>query len=271
MFIRDEKKIFDRLEQDYNMLVELGYEVVGVFLQGSQNYNLDYENSDIDTKAILLPSFYDFLFNKKQISHTIELDPSKEHVDIKDIRLMMQNFRKQNINFVEVLFTKYRFMNPKYEKLFQPMFENRERIARYDQYKTLNSVAGMSMEKFKAMEHPYPTLIHKIEEFGFDGKQISHIERLNNFIKKYVNGVPYEFCMNIEPEIRQHLIDVKTNRKYSLKEARIIAKQICDETYSISKEWQSKNEKFIDEEVEKIMEDVMLSIFKLRFKEELSQ
>lgn len=34
---------------------------VGLFLQGSQNYNLDYEGSDIDTKAIMLPSFSDFV------------------------------------------------------------------------------------------------------------------------------------------------------------------------------------------------------------------
>lgn len=33
---------------------------VGLFLQGSQNYNLDYEGSDIDTKAIMLPSFFRF-------------------------------------------------------------------------------------------------------------------------------------------------------------------------------------------------------------------
>ena len=38
---------------------------VGLFLQGSQNYNLDYEGSDIDTKAIMLPSFSDFVLNAK--------------------------------------------------------------------------------------------------------------------------------------------------------------------------------------------------------------
>jgi len=168
MYIRDEQKIYNRLKSDFDLLVSRKYEVVGVFLQGSQNYDLDYEDSDIDTKAILLPSFNDFLFNRKQISTTLELPPSNEHLDIKDIRLMIENFKKQNINFVEVLFTKYRYMNPKYEKLFKPMFDSRERIARYDEYKTLNSIAGMSMEKFKAMEHPYPTLIHKIEKFGYD-------------------------------------------------------------------------------------------------------
>lgn len=269
MYIRDEQKIYNRLKDDFDLLTFKGYKVVGVFLQGSQNYNLDYENSDIDTKAILLPSFNDFLFNRKQISTTLELPPSNEHLDIKDIRLMFENFKKQNINFVEVLFTKYKYMNPKYEKLFKPMFYNNERIARYDQYKTLNSIAGMSMEKFKAMEHPYPTLIHKIEKFGYDGKQVSHIERLNDFVKKYVNGESYEKCFKVDDNLRQHLIDVKTNSKYDLEEARVVAKQICDETYEIAKEWQSKNKKFIDVEVDELFEKVMTDIFKLHFREEL--
>jgi predicted nucleotidyltransferase len=263
------EKIQKRIKEDYDMLINKGYEVVGVFLNGSQNYKLDYEDSDIDTKAILLPSFEDFLLNKKLISTTIELEPSKEHVDIKDIRLMFDNFRKQNINFIEILFTEYMYINPKYQEAFQPMFDIRERIARYDQYKTLNSIAGMSMEKFKAMEHPYPTLIHKIEKYGFDGKQVSHIERLNDFIKKYTQGKSYTECMTVDKSLRQHLIDVKTNAYYTLEEARIVAKQYCDMNYEIAKEWQSKNDKFIDEEVDNIMTQVLVDVFKIRFKAEL--
>jgi hypothetical protein len=44
--------------------------IVGVFLQGSQNYGLDYEGSDIDTKCIVLPIWkqktYDDEFIPKQ-------------------------------------------------------------------------------------------------------------------------------------------------------------------------------------------------------------
>lgn len=267
--MRDENKIFDRLKSDFDLLISKNYEVIGVFLQGSQNYNLDYEGSDIDTKAMLLPSFEDFLLNKKLISTTLELPPSNEHLDIKDVRLMFENFKKQNINFIEILFTKYKYINPKYETLFQPIFDIRERIARYDQYKTLNSIAGMSMEKFKAMEHPYPTLIHKIEEFGYDGKQVSHIERLYDFIVKYTDGKSYEECLIVNKSDRQHLIDVKTNSAYTLDEARFVAKNYCDVNYEIAKLWQSKNPNIIDTEVDEIMTQVLINIFRLRFKEEL--
>lgn len=263
----EKQKIMDRLKSDYDMLVEKGHEVVGVFLQGSQNYGLQYEGSDIDTKAILLPSFEDFLLTKKLISTTLELEPSKEHVDIKDIRLMFDNFRKQNINFIEILFTEYKYMNPKYEQLFQPMFDIREKIARYDMYKALNSLAGMSMEKFKAMEHPYPSLIHKIEKFGYDGKQTHHVLRLNDFIKKFVAGKSYAECMVADN--KEFLIRVKKNEVFDLELARTVTKEVCDNTYAIGKEWMENNPKFIDESVDEVMTQVLISIFKQRFIDEL--
>lgn len=49
---------------------QFGDSWVGLFLQGSQNYKLDYEDSDIDTKAIVLPSFSDFVLTRKPVSTT---------------------------------------------------------------------------------------------------------------------------------------------------------------------------------------------------------
>ncbi|MBO5957917.1 MAG: hypothetical protein J6Q39_10230, partial [Bacteroidales bacterium] len=81
-------------------------QIVGVFLQGSQNYNLDYEGSDIDTKLIVVPNFRDICLNKKPVS-TTHVRANDEHTDWKDVRLYMETFRKQNLNFLEILFTKF--------------------------------------------------------------------------------------------------------------------------------------------------------------------
>ena len=93
-----EQQLNLRLLQDYEYVKSLGYNVLGVFVQGSDNYSLSWDGSDIDTKAILIPSFDDFVLNRKPVSTTLIL-PSNEHIDIKDIRLMHDCFRKQNINF----------------------------------------------------------------------------------------------------------------------------------------------------------------------------
>lgn len=140
---------------------------VGIFLQGSQNYELDYEGSDIDTKAIVLPSFEDFVRVKQPMSYTFVRE-NNEHIDLKDIRTMVGTFKKQNINFIEILFTKYKFINSKYADVFNVLINERERIARYDIYTALNCMVGMAMQKYKALEHPYPTTKDKIEMYGYD-------------------------------------------------------------------------------------------------------
>lgn len=43
-------EVQDQVERHYKKLVKLGYNVVGVFLYGSQNYELDYENQMLTQK-----------------------------------------------------------------------------------------------------------------------------------------------------------------------------------------------------------------------------
>lgn len=258
--------IFNRLRSDYDKLVGEGYEVVGVFLQGSQNYNLDYEESDIDTKAIILPKFDDFVLNNKPVSTTLVLD-SNEHIDLKDIRLMFDCFKKQNINFVEILFTEYYILNPKYESLFKPMIDNNEEIARYNTFSALNCISGMSMEKYKALEHPYPNTIAKIKKFGYDPKQLHHIIRLNEFALMYSSGVPYHQCLKSLK--REYLIEVKKGNTHSLQQARIDAKEQSDLTYKIVKNYMENNTLNINKNIDELFKDVLINILKHNFKSEL--
>lgn len=258
-------KIMNRLQEHYTEAINMGYETVGIFLQGSQNYNLDYEGSDIDSKVIVLPKFEDFVLNKSPVSTTHEMQ-NKEHVDLKDIRLMFDCFKKQNINFVEILFTKYRIMNPKYEELFQPLFDNAELIAHYNNYASLNCISGTSLEKFKALEHPYPTIKDKIDMYGYDPKQLHHIIRLNEFIKRYINGEPYANCLISKQ--RDYMIAVK-KALYSLEEAREIAQRLTDETVQIKNDYMQNNPVIVNKDVEVLLNDVLLKIMKHNFRSEL--
>jgi len=65
-----------KVQQHYREACLMGHEVFGVFLQGSQNYDLDVYSeqyqSDVDTKVIVLPSFDDFCRGKAPISTTCE-------------------------------------------------------------------------------------------------------------------------------------------------------------------------------------------------------
>lgn len=260
------KVINKRLREDFEYVSSLGYIVLGIFLQGSQNYNLDYDGSDVDTKAIIIPTFVDFVFNRKPVSTTL-IREDNSHIDIKDIRLMHECFRKQNINFIEILFTKYKYLNPEYESLYQPMFDNKEQIAHYNNYAAVNCIAGMVHEKHKAMEHPYPTLVEKIEKYGYDNKQLHHIIRCEEFLKRYINGVPYAECLI--PTDPQHLIDIKAQYIYSLEEARSIADN-CDEIVKdIKQKYMESNPVIINYEADAIMNYVLLNVLKYAFKKEI--
>ena len=74
--------------------------IVGIFLQGSQNYGLDYEGSDVDTKLIVVPTFKDIAMNKKPVS-TTHVRNNNEHIDWKDVRLT----KRLEIYFLFEIFT----------------------------------------------------------------------------------------------------------------------------------------------------------------------
>ena len=260
-------KITKRIEEHYNIVKDMGYEIVGVFLQGSQNYELAYEDSDIDSKAILLPRFNDFCLRKQPTSTTHVCD-NEEHIDFKDIRLMFDCFKKQNINFVEILFTKYKIINPKYKTLMQRIFDNNEKIARYNNYAAVNCISGMSMEKYKALEHPYPTIIDKIEKYGYDPKQLHHIIRLNEFIKRYIAGEKYADCLISKN--KNYLIEVKKD-VHTLDEARSIAKSLCDETRELKTNYINSNPLRVNKGCEDILNETLVEIMKLNFRNELGE
>lgn len=209
-------------------------EMFALVLQGSQNYGLDLYTeeykSDIDTKVLVIPSLEDVVMNKKPVS-TTHILPNNEHLDIKDIRLYFDNFKKQNINFIEILFSPYYIVNPQYRDLWEELIAGKENIAHFNTNQALRCMAGMSMEKKKALCHPYPSLVDKIEKYGYDGKQLHHIIRMNDFIYAYTHNNSYEECLKYLPH-RDLMMKAKLNQ-YSLQEALTLAEHFDNSTKEI--------------------------------------
>ena len=259
--------ILNHLNEFYKCYPKL--ELFGLFIQGSQNYNLDiYTNeykSDIDTKAIVIPSLEDVVMNKKPIS-TTHILPNNEHLDIKDIRLYFENFKKQNINFVEILFACGNWINEEYKDLYDLLIANRELIAHYNTNQALRCMAGMSMEKKKALCHPYPTLIDKIEKYGYDGKQLHHIIRMYDFITAYAHNESFEFCLTFQPH-HMEMMKAKLN-EYSLKEALEIADHF-DTLTKIVKDNYLKPQDEINKDALEVLNEVQYEVIKRRIKKEV--
>ena len=270
MNYHSDKWIMDRLKEHYEEALTIfpKDKILGIFIQGSQNYGLDYSGSDIDTKCIVLPSLSDICLNKEAVSYT-HVRANNEHIDFKDLRKITSDFKKQNINFLEILFTKYRIINPDYAHLFQPMFDNAESIARYDNYKFVRATAGMSMEKHKALELDRPSQHDEIVQYGWATKQLHHLMRLNLFIKRWVNGTSFEDCL-IDPRgeelsyVKQYGHQIKT-----LEQARKIAKELDDETNVIKEEYIATHDHVIDEETGKLIDDVVVNVIRASLKKEI--
>lgn len=240
-------------------------QIVGIFLQGSQNYNLDYEGSDIDTKLIVVPSFKDVCLNKKPVS-TTHVCKNEEHIDFKDVRLYMETFRKQNLNFLEILFTPFFILNPLYKEEWKRLVAAKEFIARMNPFRAVKSMKGIAMEKYHAMEHKYPTRMEYIEKWGYDPKQLHHLLRIEEYIGRYVNGEAYEDCL--QSHYPEYLVDVKRGR-YNLEEARLIGKTAIENITRVADVFCSTHPDFEEVWVRELLEDVSYNIMKISVEKEL--
>ena len=264
----NDSKVWDRLYSDYEEAERLGHKVLGVFLQGSQNYNLDYSNSDIDTKCVVLPSFEDICLVKKMVSTTHVLE-TNEHLDLKDIRDMMHQFKKQNINFLEILFTEHFVLNPKYYDLWMPLVEHREEIAHYNTVKNVTATSGMSKEKLKALCLDRPSQHDEIVQYGWAKKQLHHCIRLREFIERYINGEPFADCLISKDT--GYLVDIKAfgHKFYTLDEAVSLATKMDTETYALKEEYIKTHEEVINKKAEQLMLDTTVNILKKTLREDI--
>ena len=242
-------------------------QIVGLFLQGSQNYTLDTPASDVDTKLIVAPSFRDIALNKKPVS-TTHIRENNEHIDFKDVRLYMETFRKQNLNFLEILFTNYSIINPIYAEQWGRLIAAREAIAHMNPVRAVRSMKGVAMEKYHAMEHPYPSKLDILAKYGYDAKQLHHLVRVDNYLTRYIEGESYEKCLIPEPKMRAFLLELKNNA-WDLEHAKELANISIAHVNKIADEFCDKYPEEEDVEMRELLEDVQYEIMKIAVKQEI--
>jgi hypothetical protein len=262
------------LQEHYEEACSLGHEVFAVVLQGSQNYDMDLYTeeycSDVDTKCIVLPTPEEMIRGLKPVSETHER-ANKEHIDLKDIRLMFECFRKQNVNYVEILFSDFYYVPDKYKHYWEALKSLAEDIVHAYPSQLLKTMSGMSMEKLKALKHPYPSLLDKIEKYGYDPKQAHTIVRMNDFVRRYLMGLSFKESMQPSSYIRKKLFDLKLG-KYSLVEVETLCKDIDAETKKLKDDYIEENgeeiqDSLIFSRLDNIKVEVLTSFFKEVFKE----
>jgi hypothetical protein len=268
----DSNKILRRLQEHRAAVEADGQKVIFIGLVGSQNYGLETENSDVDTRAIVVPSVESVIMVRPVISYTHIME-NDEHCDVKQMSEMCACFKKQNMQYLELLFSKYSWVNPEYGRLLWPLFENREIIARLDPSRAVNCMAGMAMEKFKALEHPYPTIKWKIDKWGYDGKQLHHIIRMYKFMDMYMRGCSFKECL-VAPidDVEDYDILMRAKSNYfDLDAARNIANHFIGLIDELKKNFPSNPlyRNVPDLAALAVIDNAIVNVMKYAFKQEL--
>ena len=261
-----DKWINEQVAEHYQEALEYFPEenIVGIFLQGSQNYGLDTPDSDIDTKLIVTPDFHSIAMNSKPVS-TTHIRANEEHIDFKDIRLYIQTFRKQNLNFLEILYTPYFIINPLYEEEWGKLVNKREAICRMNPVRAVSAMKGVALEKYHALKHPYPSKLAVLDRFGYDPKQLLHLLRVEEFIDRYINGEAYATCL--KPINPKYLLEIKSGM-LPLEEAEEEAIKAIGNINRMVENFRSYTEEKEDKGIVNFLESVQYNIMRTSVEQE---
>ncbi len=241
----ERQTIFKELSNYKKVLEDKGYKVIYIGLYGSQNYNVDDELSDIDAKAIILPSLHDIIF-RKVTSKTIKCENGS--IDVKDLITFYDVIKKGNFSYIESIDTEYSIGDKYIKDLFKQFRPN------------LKSILGAMYEKRKALTHEYPSKKEEFEKWGFDPKQYHHIVRLLDLLEYNNQNNTNKSYLEYDEVISQQMINIKRNSingksLYTKKEA----EDLADECIEYAKKLIPQDYKYevinIDNEISKYIED----------------
>ena len=187
IFMKTKEKILKTLKE-HEALVRKIYPnvtILGTFLYGSQNYKIDTPESDIDTITILVPSFQDLVFGECISKEFIM--PTHEHCVVKDIREIVKQWKKQSLNFLEILFTDYYIINSTFQKEWDEILKEKEFIARMDLNKAIKSISAQAINTY---------LKNKT-----DKKYQANALRLFFFLQDLILWKSYKDCMTSHHEL----------------------------------------------------------------------
>lgn len=218
---------------------------IGIFLYGSQNYQLSYEGSDVDTILLVCES------NKPKQ----ELTTSNGKAKIYTLKYFIYRLKQGDLECYEILYTKYKILNPFYAECFIDFVKefsncmNYERI-KYSLYKKLN-------------EHLCHVLwmIQNKENARYNKKRLYWAIRVCNQLKRIdEDKEDFESSLVYRPLLDHDLMKIKTITNYlSLRDFNDIYRYLIDFI-----RFQPRYSKEVLDEEEKCLSEFYISISSVR-------
>ena len=149
--------------------------LLAIFIVGKANYGFAESESDLKYLAFYLPTFEE-LCCKMPFSEPID------NIKVKDIRMLYLAATTSREHFLEVLFSPYYYINPRYKEIFKEyFFNNREEISK------CNPGARIIQAKERA-------------NLAFQRKDYFEVARLYTAAKCYMNDYSIDYCFHMTEE-----------------------------------------------------------------------
>lgn len=239
-------------------------------LRGSQNYLLDTPESDVDTETLLVPTFYEIITNRNRLSKTL-IYPDNSHCGVRDIRDMVENWKKQNPAFLELLFSDYvraHTLDTRFWELWEELRAKREDIAHYNTFKFVFTTVGQVENKYKTFKTDTEAHHPALEKYGYVPKELVHMVRLNYVLKLYITGSSFEECLVLPEDTRAYLISIK-NGELSYEAAKQLRENVIEQAHWLRANYAATHFEERNHETEKFLNDWLIKVFKVVNEREL--
>ena len=211
-FTERDSKILDKL---WEILQEINFNYIHsqricfISIYGSQNYELDNKNSDIDCECFIFPSIEELAMCKTPYSTTVKT--SYGVCQIKDIRKAIMELYKSSPNMIELIASKYNICNKDYLYLIQTLHNHCDDIVNADKAKYLKGLNGL-FHKYasdaKLNNKYYANTLRISKMIDLDSYLDNIVLETNNKLDTYFQTHDFQFDLNVKNFLDHFIIDI---------------------------------------------------------------
>lgn len=155
-------------------------EIFGIFLFGSQNYNLADEESDIDVYCLVFPD-HD---NSSLMAPEEYKMPNDERIEFIDIRTFLMNLIGGNLTYLELLTTSNYIVKSKYAFYWSQLRAHANDIAYADPENTFLEIKHFIVDNYIRFMTKAASP-DNLKKYGFAPKQAAHVLRGYEILQRY--------------------------------------------------------------------------------------
>lgn len=238
----------NKLIEVVNYLQEQGYEPMYVALYGSQNYELDDENSDFDYKAFVKPTRIQVYRGEMTIK---TLDYQGGQIEIRDFRLITDQLGKMNPHFIELFMTRNYWVDGYYTQHFYWIKDLIKQLLSDRFVVFTRACYGACVDALKKMD----------TEDGYNPKKLYTIARLYHL---YKNVCDCKGFVLINKGFTQTLLKELKSGVYQKEEALELAKYYVGIMKREKEEVERQSGFVVETSLDKV-EEVLIDLFNLLY------